>query len=42
MTAESATSVVKAALWQVYEALTSDVLLRGKQSDLLDAETAKA
>ncbi len=42
MTAESATSG-EAALWQVYEALTSDVLLlRGKNSDLLDAETAKA
>ena len=39
MTAESATS--GEALWQVYEALTSDVLLlRGKNSDLLDAETA--
>ncbi|HET8693463.1 MAG TPA: alpha/beta hydrolase [Aquabacterium sp.] len=42
MTAESASSG-EAALWQVYEALTCQVLLlRGKQSDLLDAETARA
>ena len=41
MTAESATSG-EAMLWQVYEALKCQVLLlRGKQSDLLDAETAQ-
>ncbi len=41
MTAESATSG-EAALWQVYEALSCEVLLlRGKNSDLLDADTAK-
>ncbi|MGE5453328.1 MAG: alpha/beta fold hydrolase [Acidobacteriota bacterium] len=42
MTAESATSG-EAALWQVYEAIKCPVLLlRGKQSDLLDADTAQA
>ncbi len=42
MTAESATSG-EAALWQVYEAIKCPVLLlRGKQSDLLDPDTAKA
>lgn len=42
MTAESATSG-EAMLWQVYEALQCQVLLlRGKQSDLLDADTANA
>jgi pimeloyl-ACP methyl ester carboxylesterase len=42
MTAESASSG-EAALWQVYDALKCEVLLvRGQQSDLLDAETAKA
>lgn len=42
MTAETATTG-EAALWQVYEALKCPVLLlRGKQSDLLDADTAKA
>lgn len=41
MTAEAAAGG-EAALWQVYDALTCQVLLlRGKQSDLLDAETAK-
>ena len=42
MTAESATSG-EAMLWQVYDALTCEVLLlRGKQSDLLDSDTAQA
>lgn len=41
MTAEAAAGG-EAALWQVYDALTCDVLLlRGRQSDLLDAETAR-
>jgi pimeloyl-ACP methyl ester carboxylesterase len=42
MNAESAASG-EAMLWQVYDALTCQVLvLRGKQSDLLDIETATA
>ncbi|WP_374317287.1 alpha/beta fold hydrolase [Aquabacterium sp.] len=42
MTAEAAAGG-EAALWQVYDALTCEVLLlRGKQSDLLDADTAQA
>ena len=42
MTAESAASG-EAMLWQVYDALKCQVLLlRGKDSDLLDAETALA
>jgi pimeloyl-ACP methyl ester carboxylesterase len=42
MTADSASSG-EAMLWQVYDALKCEVLLlRGKQSDLLDVDTAKA
>jgi pimeloyl-ACP methyl ester carboxylesterase len=42
MTADSAASG-EAMLWQVYDALKCEVLLlRGKQSDLLDVDTAKA
>jgi pimeloyl-ACP methyl ester carboxylesterase len=42
MSADAATSG-EAMLWQVYDALTCQVLLmRGKNSDLLDAETAQA
>ena len=42
MSADAATSG-EAMLWQVYDALTSQVLLlRGKSSDLLDLETAQA
>lgn len=42
MSADSATAG-EAALWQVYDALKCDVLLlRGQQSDLLDADTAQA
>jgi len=42
MSADSASSG-EAMLWQVYDALTAQVLvLRGKQSDLLDVDTAQA
>jgi len=42
VTADAATSG-EAMLWQVYDALTCQVLLmRGKDSDLLDIDTAKA
>ena len=41
MSADSAASG-EAMLWQVYDALTCEVLLlRGQQSDLLDQETAQ-